>query len=197
MPDDLTQRTVSYISMETATKEDYMLLKELHAPFIAGFPDRALKYLDVLHQGFPGELVDRYEHSLQSATRAHRDGADEELVVAALFHDIGDQLAPENHAEFAACVLKPYVTPLTHWIIEKHGLFQGYYYFHHYGTDRNARDEFKGHPGYRPCIDFCHKYDQTSFDPDYDTMPLEAFEPMVHRILGRTPWGDHTNAAMA
>ena len=192
MPDELAQRTVSYIRMEDGTKDDYMFLQEAHASYIAGFPDRALKYLDTLYDGFPGEQVTRYEHSLQSATRAHRDGQDEEMVVAALFHDIGDQIAPENHAEFAAAVLKPYVSANTHWMIEKHGIFQGYYYYHHYGKDRDTRDQFRGHPAYQMTVDFCHKYDQTAFDPTYDTMPLEAFAPMVHRILGRPAWGEHT-----
>ncbi len=127
MPDELAERKVSYIRMEDGTKDDYMFLKEAHASYIVGFADRALKYLDTLYDGFPGEQVTRYEHSLQSATRAHRDGQVEEMVVAALFHDIGDQIAPENHAEFAAAVLKPYVSANTHWMIEKHGIFQGYY----------------------------------------------------------------------
>ena len=192
MPDELAQRKVSYIRMEDGTKDDYMFLKEAHAPYVAEFPARALQYLDTLYDGFPGEQVTRYEHSLQSATRAHRDGQDEEMVVAALFHDIGDQIAPANHAEFAAAVLKPYVSANTHWMIEKHGIFQGYYYYHHYGMDRNTRDQFRGHPAYQMTVDFCHKYDQTAFDPTYDTMPLEAFTPMVHRILGRPAWGEHT-----
>lgn len=111
--------------------------------------------------------------------------------VAALFHDIVDQIAPENHAEFAATVLKPYVSPNTHWMIEKHGIFQGYY-FHQHHMDRNAHDEFRSNPAYQMTVDFCHKYDQTAFDQTYDTMPIEAFAPMVHRILGHTAWGDHT-----
>jgi predicted HD phosphohydrolase len=192
MPDELAQRKVSYIRMEDGTKEDYMFLKEVHGPYVAGFPARAIRYLDTLYDGFPGEQVTRYEHSLQSATRAHQDGRDEEFVVAALFHDIGDQIAPENHAEFAAAVLKPYVSPNTHWMIEKHGIFQGYYYYHHYGKDRDTREQFRDHPAYGMTLDFCHKYDQTAFDPTYDTMPIEAFVPMVNRILGRPAWGDHT-----
>jgi predicted HD phosphohydrolase len=112
-------------------------------------------------------------------------------VVAALLHDLGDMLASENHSEYAASILKPYVRPHTYWMIRQHGLFQGYYYFHHFGIDRNAREKFRDHPAYQMCRDFCDKYDQMSFDPDYDTMPIEAFAPMVRRLFAREPWGGH------
>jgi predicted HD phosphohydrolase len=111
--------------------------------------------------------------------------------VAALLHDIGDTFATMNHAEYAAAILKPYVRPHVHWMIHQHGLFQGYYYFHHFGLDRNARDQYRGHPAFQLCLDFCDKYDQMAFDPVYDTMPLEAFEPMVRRLFAREPWGAH------
>jgi predicted HD phosphohydrolase len=120
---------------------------------------------------------------LQSATRAHRDDAGEEMVVAALLHDIGDTIAPYNHSQLAAAMLKPYVSPQVHWIIKHHGVFQGYYFNHHLGGDRNARDRFRGHPWYEDCVYFCHTYDQNSFDPDYDTLPITFFEPMVERIF--------------
>ncbi len=144
-----------------------------------------------LQESYPGEPVDRLVHSLQTATRAHRDGRDEEYVVAALLHDIGDILSTLNHSEYAAAILKPYVRPHVYWTVRHHGLFQGYYYFHHFGQDRNARDRHQGHPAFEMCVDFCEKYDQASFDPDYDTMPLSAFEPMVQRLFAREPWGAH------
>ena len=129
-----------------------------------------------------------WEHSLQSATRAHRDGADEETVVAALLHDIGDLLAPHNHSELAAAVLRPYVSERTYWVVRQHGLFQSYYYAHHMGGDRNARDRYIDHPWYQDAVDFCHRWDQSSFDPEYESLPLEFFEPMVRRIFAREPF---------
>ncbi len=186
-----------YKTMAEGTREEYHACVELSKPFKAKLADRLLDAVTALKKSYPGEQVDRYVHSLQSATRAHRDGQDEEMVVAALLHDIGDMYCPENHAEYAASVLRPYVSPSTHWVILRHGLFQGYYYFHHFDLDRNARDKFRGHPDYQRCADFCAKYDQTSFDPNYDTMPLEAFEPMVRRVFAREPWGGQTKMDVA
>mgnify|MGYP006262167169 FL=1 len=135
-----------------------------------------------------GYQVSRLEHSLQSATRAFRAGESEEMVVAALLHDIGDELAPMNHSEYAATILKPYVSEKTHWIVEKHGEFQAYYYAHHLGGNRNKRDKYKGHKYFDACVNFCEKYDQCSFDPNYESYPLEKFEPMVRNIFARKPY---------
>ena len=192
MPDNVeTQFRARYRSMEDGTKEEYLGVFELLKKFEVGLADRILAALESLKNSYTGEMVNRYVHSLQTATRAHRDGRDEEYVVASLLHDVGDMLAAENHSEYAASILKPYVRPHTHWIIRRHGLFQGYYYFHHFGIDRNAHEKFRDHPAYQMCRDFCDKYDQTSFDPDYDTMPLKAFAPMVRRLFAREPWGAH------
>ena len=182
------KRTVSYIRMEDGTAEDYALVAELAKPFIAATADRVLAYLPQLRFSYEGDRVDRYEHSLQTATRAFRDGADEETVTAALLHDIGDMLAPENHSDFAAALLQPYVSRTTHWIVKHHGIFQGYYYFHHYGKDRNVREQFRGHPAFEKTIEFCSKWDQMAFDPSYDTMPLKEFEPIVRRVFARPAW---------
>lgn len=185
---DSAKQVVSYIRMEDGTAEDYALLRDLAEPFRKGTADRVLRALEPLHDSYPGDQVDRYEHSLQTATRAFRDGADDETVVAALLHDIGDVLAPDNHADYAASVLKPYVSQGTYWMILQHGVFQGYYYFHHYGKDRNEREKFRGHPMFERTVEFCAKWDQMAFDPNFDTMPLTAFEPAVHRIFAREPW---------
>ena len=135
-----------------------------------------------------GYKVDRYQHSLQTATRAFRDSQDEETVVCALLHDIGDTLAPENHAQLCAAVLRPYISEDNYWLVQHHAIFQGYYYYHHIGLDRDVRERYRGHPMFQRTADFCEKYDQNSFDPDYDTMPLEAFEPMLHRLFSRKPF---------
>ncbi len=186
-----------YLRMEDGTREEYRACVELSKPFKSKLADRMLDAVAALKRSYPGEQVDRCVHSLQSATRAYRDGQDEEMVVGALLHDIGDFHAPDNHAEYAASTLKPYVSPSTHWVVLRHGLFQGYYYFHHFDMNRNARDKFKDHPDFQRCVDFCGKYDQMAFDPNYDTMPLSAFEPMVRRIFAREPWGGQVKPDMA
>ena len=181
----------TYRRTEDGTKEEYELVHGYLEEFQRDLATRVLKEFVRLENSYPGEPVDRLVHSLQTATRAHRDGQDEEYVVAALLHDLGDLLATSNHSEYAASILKPYVRPYIYWTVRQHGLFQGYYYFHHFGLDRNAREQFRGHPAFQMCVDFCGKYDQEAFDPDYDTMPLEAFAPMVHRLFAREPWGAH------
>lgn len=176
-------RTVSFTKMENGTAEEYSFLSTLYAKCRKNVPDMLLALLKQMQGDRMGYQVDRYTHSLQSATRAERDGADEETIVCALLHDIGDILAPDNHSEVAAAILRPYVSERNYWIIKYHGLFQGYYYFEKINKDRNARDRYKEHLHYQACIDFCHKWDQCSFDPNHDTLPLENFEPMLKRVF--------------
>ncbi len=186
--------TIDFINMADGTREEYELLERHYRRFTDGLPERLMAHLSLLSGDLMGYKIDRFQHSLQTATRAFREGAEEEMVVAALLHDIGDTISPENHSELGASVLQPYVSAKTHWIIKHHGVFQGYYYFHHTGGDRNARDRFRGHAMFEPCADFCHRWDQNSFDPDYDTMPLSAFEPALRRVFSRQPFGDHVGA---
>ncbi len=173
---------VSFTRMDEGTKDDYALLARLEAAEAEGFADRVLGWLRQMDEP-SGYRITRLEHSLQAATRAERAGEDEETVVCVLLHDIGDMLAPANHSAVAAEVLKPFVSERNYWIIRHHGVFQGYYYFHHYGQDRHARDRYRDHPLYQATVDWCENYDQVSFDPDYDWEPLEYFEPMVRRVL--------------
>ena len=180
-------KIVSFRQMKDGTREDYLLLDESERDFAKGLPQQimtALKRLDHSLEGYP---LTRLGHSLQTATRALRDGADDELVVAALIHDLGDELSPYNHAEIAAGIIRPYVREEVTWIVEQHGLFQTYYYVHHMGGDRHMRDRYKDHKWFESCANFCERYDQASFDPDYDTLPLEAFAPLVEKIFSRTP----------
>lgn len=174
--------------MQHGTQEDYRLLEAYEREYVKGLPARILAALAQLAGSFGGYAVTRLGHSLQAATRARRDGADDELVVAALIHDIGDELAPFNHSEMAAAILRPYVRPEVAWIVEQHGLFQSYYFAHHLGADRNGRERFREHRWYPACRDFCANWDQNSFDPDYPSDPLESFEPLVNRIFSRTAW---------
>ena len=180
--------TVSFTRMDQGTAEDYALVMRLAEEHKREhLADQVLGTLRLMAGPMLGYRIDRYQHSLQSATRAMRDGAEEEMVVAALLHDIGDVIAPDNHSALAAAVLRPYVSEATHWTVLHHGLLQGYYFFHHIGQDREARERYRGHPQFEACADFCERWDQTSFDPDYDTLPLAAFEPMVRRLLAREP----------
>ncbi len=181
-------KTVSFVRMEDGSREEYLFLAELKEKHDQGSADRVLACLDGLKEGPSGYQIDRYQHSLQTATRAMRDGADEELVVCALLHDIGDNLAPHNHAAFAAEVLRPYVSHENNWLVEKHGIYKGYYFWHHYGEDQNAREKYRGHPAFERTALFCERWDQTAFDPAYDTHSIDAFEPMVRRIFAREPF---------
>jgi len=183
-------KKVSFTEMKNGTKEDYLFLEKHEKNYVNKTADRVLKYMSGLTKTLEGYPISRLEHSLQSATKALKAGEDEEMIVAALLHDIGDELAPLNHSEYAAAILKPYVSEKTHWIVERHGEFQTYYYAHHLGGDRNKREKYKDHKYYQATIDFCEKYDQGCFDPNYKSLPLEHFEPMVRRIFSRKPYSN-------
>jgi len=182
-----TGKIVSFQRMEDGTREDYEFLDRSEREYALGLPDTILGALEKLDHTLQGYPVSRLEHSLQAATRALRDGADDDLVAAALIHDVGDELAPYNHAEIAAGILRPYVRPEVTWIVEQHGLFQSYYYAHHSGGNRHGRDRFREHPWYQACRDFCANWDQCSFDPRYEWQPLSSFEPLIRRIFTRPP----------
>ena len=179
---------VKFTEMKNGTKEDYLFLDKHEKDFASKTADRILKFMSGLTETLEGYQVSRLEHSLQSATRAYKNGESKEMIVAALIHDIGDELAPMNHSEYAAAILKPYVTEKTHWIVEKHGEFQMYYYAHHLGRDKHKRDKYKDHKYYQDTIDFCEKYDQNSFDPNYKSFSLEFFKPMVKEVFSRKPY---------
>ncbi len=179
---------VKFTKMKEGTKEDYLLLNKFEKKFIEGTSNRILKTMQELTSGLLGYQINRLEHSLQTATRALKEKASDEMIVAALLHDIGDELAPNNHAEFASAILKPYVSEKTAWIVEKHGIFQMYYYAHHLGFNKNERDKYKGHKYYPDTAEFCEKWDQASFDHNYKSLSLKDFEPYVRKIFGRIPY---------
>jgi len=174
---------VSFTRMEDGTAEDWAFLESLESEFCAKLPDRVLDALEKLNDSFGGYQVTRYTHSLQAATRALRDGRDEEYVVTALVHDIGDDLAPYTHGEMVAAMLKPFVREELCWMVKHHGTFQLYFFGLLTGDDPNARDRWRNHPDFDLTAEFCERYDQTSFDPDYDTLPVGEFGPMVRRVL--------------
>ncbi|MEC9395354.1 MAG: HD domain-containing protein [Actinomycetota bacterium] len=179
-------QTVSFEHMVDGTPEDYDLIgRELAAHKADQLTDHILGTLKAMAGPLLGYQVDRFQHCLQSATRALPNGEDNEMVVAALLHDVGDPIAPENHSAVAADILRPYVSDRTHWIIRHHGLFQGYYYFHHLGADRDAREAFRDHEWFDDCAAFCEEYDQNCFERNHDTIALEEFEPMVRDLFSR------------
>ncbi|OWP50771.1 HD domain-containing protein [Pseudomonas nitroreducens] len=174
-----------FTHMEDGSAEDWAIIAKDFGQYAALLPDRILAHLRLLDGDFGGFPVDRLTHSLQTATLAHRDGRDEEYVVCALLHDIGDTLGSFNHADIAAAILKPFVSEENLWMIEKHAIFQGYYFFHHLGLDRHLREQFKDHPQFEQTIEFCARYDAAAFDPEGEVLPLEFFEPMLRRVFAQ------------
>ena len=176
--------TVSFSAFTEATLEDWHLINAHDAEHASHDADRVLGWLRQMDGPSPYR-VSRLEHSLQSATRAEADGADDEMVAVALLHDIGDEIAPLNHAQVAAAVLRPYVSEKAWWIVHHHGLFQGYYWFEFFGRDRNERDRYSDSPYYDACVQFCADWDQNCFDPSFRSKPLEHFEPLVRDLFAR------------
>tara|TARA_Y100000590_G_scaffold466584_1_gene642523 strand:- start:255 stop:842 length:588 start_codon:yes stop_codon:yes gene_type:complete len=179
---------VSFVSMDQGTKSDYELLKNYEKNFAKKLPNRIISSLKKMDIGLQGYQVTRLQHSLQTATRAEVDGADIELIVAALIHDIGDDLSPHNHSQVASAIIKPYVREEVTWILEKHGIFQMFYYADKIGLNKHERERYRSHKWYNSCKNFCSKWDQTSFDPDCISYPLEHFEPMIKVIFTRPPF---------
>ena len=179
---------VKFTQMKDGTAEDYAFLTEHEFEYTKGTADRLLKALVDLDESLSGYQVTRLGHSVQSASRAWRDGADTDWVVAALLHDIGDIYAPYNHDEYAASVLKPFVREQCTWVVEKHGDFQMLYYGHHVGGNQHKRDAYKGSPYFDDCAQFCERWDQASFDPTYDSLPLDHFVPLVRQVFARQPY---------
>lgn len=183
-----TKERATYSSMETSTQEDWDIIKQFAGQRRERVYDSLMNMLKQMEFSDDGGPVNGLEHSLQSATRAYEDGADEETVFVALFHDVGQIVSQDNHSEVAAAILRPYISKKNHWIVQHHGEFQGYYFWHMTGKDRYAREKYKDSPYYQDCIDWCYKYDQNAFAQDYPTRPLEFFEPIVKRVMSRKPW---------
>jgi predicted HD phosphohydrolase len=177
---------VNWTQMADGTRADYETLGELYSDHTRGeLVENMISLLKIMEGPKLGYQIDRYQHCLQSATRALRADESLDLVVGALLHDIGDPIAPQNHSATAAAMLAPYVDDETHWVIKHHGLFQGYYYFHHFDGDRDARNVHTDNEYYEACVRFCERYDQNCFDPDYPTLPIEDFVPMMEELFSR------------
>ncbi len=175
----------SFTRMEASTAQDWQAIGAEARVAARSLPDRVLAHLKLLEGDCGGFAIDRYQHSLQTATHALKAGRDEEYVVCALLHDIGDTLGSHNHFDIAAAILKPFVSDANLWMVQHHGIFQGYYFFHHIGLDRNLRDQFRGHEHFSRTEEFCALYDNPAFDPEAETLPISEFEPMVRRVFGQ------------
>ncbi len=183
--DDTKPLRAAFTSIEHSTETDWKIIVSQFVPYAQALPDRVIAHLRLLDGDYGGFPVDRLTHCLQTATLAHRDGRDDEYVVCALLHDIGDTLGSYNHPDIAAAILKPFVTEANHWMVAHHGIFQGYYFFHHLGMDRDMRDTYRGHPHYGRTEEFCARYDGPAFDASYDTFPLAFFEPLLRRVFAQ------------
>jgi len=191
---DLSAPRACFNNMEASTAEDWKLISAEFRSFAKALPDRVLAHLRLLAGDFGGFPMDRLTHSLQAATLAYRDGRDEEYVVCALLHDIGDTLGCYNHPDIAAAILKPFVSEENYWMVEKHGIFQGYYFFHHVGLNRDMREQFQGHQWFERTEEFCAKYDGPAFDAKVETLPISFFEPLVHRLFAQPKNSIYTGA---
>ena len=187
----MTEKNVKFKHMKDGDKEDYLLLQKYEEKYVSLTYERIIE--ELTRQGkntMEGYKITRLDHGLQSATRAYNDGADIDWIVGALLHDIGDGLAPQNHDRFSAEVVRPYVRDEITWVIEHHGIFQMIYYAHHYGWDKNARDKFKDNIHFQTCADFCERWDQKSFDPEYENKDLDFFKPLIKEVFSRPPYKD-------
>jgi predicted HD phosphohydrolase len=176
---------MAFTDLKDSTREDWQTIGGHFVTYAKTLPDRILAHLRLLDGDFGGFPIDRLQHCLQTATRAQRAGRDDEYIVCALLHDIGDTLGTLNHFDIGAAIVKPFVSEANHWMVAHHGIFQGYYFFHHLGMDRNLRDQFRGHPGYAQTEEFCAEFDGPAFDPKGETLPLEAFEPILRRVMAQ------------
>jgi len=180
----MTHMATTFTRMDESSQEQWAEIGAAtmeHQPAVADEVLGMLRKLEDLTVGF---AVDQLTHSLQTATRAERAGADDEVVVAALCHDIGKVVSIFNHAAIAAEMLKPYVRDEVYWMIRVHQDFQGRHYYQHLGLDPEAREQHRDHPAFDLTARFTDEWDQTSFDPDYDTLALEHFEDRLRQVFG-------------
>ena len=189
-------KQANFSHMRDGTAQDWAIIADDFRAYAQQLPQRILAHLRLLDGDFGGFPIDRLSHSLQTATRAYRDGRDEEYVVCALLHDIGDTLGSFNHPDIAAAILQPFVGEANLWMVKHHGIFQGHYFFHHLGLDRDMRDQFRSHPHYERTAEFCELYDNPAFDPKGETLPIGEFEPMLRRLM-REPRQSVYKAALA
>jgi predicted HD phosphohydrolase len=178
-----TADRAAFRTMSEGTEADWQIIGTHTAQMMVGLPDRVLAHLRLLDGDYGGFPVDRLTHSLQTAARAEKAGRDDAYVFCALMHDIGDTLGSFNHADVAAAIVKPFVSPELYWMVEHHAEFQGYYFFHFLGLDRDMRERHRDHPQYDATVEFCADFDSPAFDASYPTPPLAHYEPLVRQMM--------------
>lgn len=175
--------------LETLTSDEWTVLDAQRNEYYRA--EQARQVLRMLAESATdpsfGYTVNNFQHCLQSATLALRDGLPEEDVVVCLLHDVGFITSPLQHGEFAAALLGPYVSERNHWMLRRHAIFQDVHATSHPSIDRHARERWRGHPHFDWAARFVERYDQNAIDASYDTAPLEIFEPMVYRLFSRAP----------
>ena len=173
----------TFTKMSQSTAEDWAIIVPEQMEFFKKLPDRILSHMELLAGDYGGFAIDRLQHSLQTAHRAAEAGEDDEYVICALLHDIGDTLGSANHADVAAAILQPYVSAENHWMVKHHAIFQGYNFFHFLGADRNMRDQFRENDYFKRTARFIAKYDDPAFDPNMPELALSLFEPILRRVF--------------
>ena len=187
LSDPIKTPRATFTDMAASTQADWTIIMEQRKSLEIALPERIIEQFENLRDDYGGFPVDRLEHSVQTATRAERDGRDDEYIICALLHDLGDSLTPYNHQDIGAAILHPFVSEANYWMVAKHDIFQGYYFWHHLGGNRNARDLYKKHEHYTRCEEFCAEYDSPSFDPSYTSNPLDHYKPLIQDFFGNNP----------
>ena len=180
--------TVDFTAMKNGSVNDFEIIAANDACTAKELPERLITHLKEMGKDDGAYQISRLEHVLQCATRTHLDNADDDWVVAALLHDIGDVLAPYTHGQVAGEIIRPFVREEVAWVVSHHGTFQMFYNVSLSEVLRNSRDKFKNNPYYQSAVDFCENWDQCSFDPEFDSKPLEFFIPVIHRVFSRVPF---------
>ena len=185
---------VSFEKMSDSTAQDWEVIMQEQKAFVAKLPDRIIAHLGLLRGDYGGFPVDRLEHSLQTANLAAEAGEDEEYIVCALLHDIGDTLGSTNHPDVAAAILQPFVSEENHWMVKHHGIFQGYNFFHYVGLDRNLRENYRDNPNFERTAKFIDKYDDPAFDAKASKLSMSLFEPMIRNVFSKPKNSLYKNA---
>ncbi len=186
--------TTTFTRMDESTAEQWSRIGAATNANQGRVADAILGLLGALGDITDEFATDQLTHCLQTATRAERAGADDEVVFASLCHDIGKAISVPNHPAIAAEIIKPYVRDDVYHMIRTHQDFQGRHYYHHFGGDPTLREQYRSEPWFDLTERFADEWDQTSFDPDYDTLPLEHFEPLVRRLTERVARRDIAKA---
>jgi len=184
-PAEVDANPDSFRRMDESTAEQWAHISERTMTNQGRVADRFLMLLESLSSISDGFITDQLTHCLQTATMAERAGADDEVIFGSLCHDIGKAISVPNHGAISAEMIKPYVRDDVYQSIKNHQDFQGKHYYHHFDVPTSLRDRFAGESWFALCEEFTDDWDQQAFDPDYDTLPLSHFEPLIRELTAR------------